>query len=300
MELYSHTISNEWNRTFLFDMEQYQTFAPLNPNHIFHMPLAVNTNRLNKFLRESDHSKRYTSEVSFVGSLYTEKCPYDRVKNLSPRTAGYLSGIMEAQSLIYGYYFIPEVLSDELIEEFRSHLPGFYTPPENFRVDLRMTMALLYIGPKITCMERLRLLKKLGSQFPVDLYTGSDTTGLPVKNCGLAKSLTEMPLIFHDSKINLNTTAKAIRSGLPLRIFDIMGCGGFVLTNHQNELNNYFVPGEDLEVFTCDEDLIEKTQYYLAHDAQRREIAHNGWEKVCAEHNYLVRLEQILSLAFAK
>lgn len=303
MELYSHTLSNEWNRTFLFDRLQYETFYHKNPEHIFHLPLAVNTQRLDTFLAKTSPSDqdRFHSEVSFVGSLYTEKCPYDNVNGLSPRTEGYLNAIMDAQSLIYGYYFIPEILQQrpDIISEFQAHMPNYYTPPADFTVDKAMTMALFYIAPKITSIERLRLMHTLGQYHSVDLYTGSDTSNLPVNNGGLVKTHTEMPLIFHNSKINLNTTAKAIRSGLPLRIFDILGCGGFLLTNYQSELSNHFIVGEDLDVYTCDEELLDKTAYYLSHEKERQEIAHNGLEKVRASHTYTIRLAQMLSLAFS-
>ena len=46
---------------------------------------------------------------------------------------------------------------------------------------------------------------------------------------------------FRNSKINLNPTAKGIRSGIPLRIFDILSCSGFLLTNYQSELSDHFL-----------------------------------------------------------
>ena len=101
-------------------------------------------------------------------------------------------------------------------------------------------------------------MKLLGSRFPVNLYTGSNTKGLPVINGGTVKTLTEMPLIFHYSKINLNITSKSIRSGLPLRIFDILGCGGFLLTNYQPELSDYFTPGYDLVCYSSEDELSKK------------------------------------------
>lgn len=303
MELYSHTLSNEWNRTFLFDRLQYESFYEKNPGHIFHLPLAVNTRRLDACFASANSTElsRFHSDVSFVGSLYTEKCPYDQVKNLSPHTEGYLNAIMDAQSLIYGYYFIPEILQQrpDIIRELQTHMPDYYRPPEDFTVDDAMTMALFYISPKITSIERLRLMRTLGQHYSVDLYTGSDTSGLPVNNCGLVKTHTEMPFVFRNSKINLNPTAKGIRSGLPLRIFDILGCGGFLLTNYQPELSEHFIVGEDLDMYTCDEDLLEKTAYYLSHDKERQEVAHNGLEKVRASHTYTIRLAQMLSLAFS-
>lgn len=49
-------------------------------------------------------------------------------------------------------------------------------------------------------------------------------------------------------------TSKPIRTGLPLRIWDILGAGGFVLTNYQTEIPEYFEIGKDLETYTCEED----------------------------------------------
>ena len=160
------------------------------------------------------------------------------------------------------------------------------------------TLAQLYLGTEISARERVDTMKLLGSHYHVDLYTGSDTSGLPVQNKGLVKTLTEMPIIFHYSKINLNITAKSIRSGLPLRIFDILGCGGFCLTNYQPELSDYFTIGSDLECYTDEKNLLDKVSYYLSHEKERAQIAHNGFETVKKYHNYPERLLQMLSLAY--
>ena len=160
-------------------------------------------------------------------------------------------------------------------------------------------MAQLYMGNKVSAMERMRIMKLLSERFSVDLYTASDTSSLPqIHNRGLAKTMEEMPIIFHNSKINLNITSKSIRCGLPLRIFDILGCGGFVLTNFQPELPELFVPGEDLIYYEDMEDLVYKTDYFLHHDAERREIAQKGFETVQTYHTYPIRLEQMLGMAF--
>ena len=62
----------------------------------------------------------------------------------------------------------------------------------------------------------------------------------------------EMPLVFKCSKINLNITLRSIRNGIPLRAMDIMGAGGFLLTNHQNDFAMHFVDGEDYVLFGDD------------------------------------------------
>lgn len=300
MDLYSDTLKNPWNRVFLFDQAQYRTFSPVNPSCIFHMPLASNPSRWNRVLENTPVSEqqKYQHDISFVGSLYTEKCPYDRLTQPPAYLDGYLRGLIEAQLKIYGYYFLEELVSDSIIEDFKTHLPGFYTPLDSFQTDDRAAMCQLYLDSKISSLERTRLMDALGRHFEVGLYTGSDTSGLSVHSLGLATTLTEMPLIFRNSKINLNITSKSIREGLPLRIFDILGCGGFLITNFQSELPTYFSPGNDLVVYESEEDLLAKCDYYLTHDADRQEIAHNGYQKLVKYHNYPERLFEMVSLAF--
>ena len=41
-----------------------------------------------------------------------------------------------------------------------------------------------------------------------------------------------------------------------------------------------------------------KCEYYLSHDKERMEIAHNGFEKVKKYHTYDIRLTQMLEIAF--
>ena len=302
MELFTKSIQNPYNRVFLFDRAQYNEISPLNPGHIFHYPLAVNIKSKQTAIRNANANTqtKFASDISFVGSLYTEKCPYDKLTDTPAYVTGYLDGVMEAQLKVYGYYFIDEVLNDQIIKEFKEHLPGYYECPlDNFLTD-KITISQLYIGNKLTAMERLRTMKLLSEHFSVDIYTGSDTSSLPqIHNRGFAKTLTEMPVIFHESKINLNTTSKAIRSGIPLRVFDIMGCGGFVLSNYQPELVEFFEPGVEFDFYASEEELIEKADYYLHHEKERKGIALNGFEKVSKEYNYTTRLAQLLEIAFA-
>lgn len=301
MELFTKPIQNDCNRIFIFDREQYREIKSLNPCHVFHFPLAVNVISKQNVIKNAipETIKNFSSDVSFVGSLYSEKSPYDKLIGISNYTAGYLDALLNAQLNIYGYYFIEEQLTQNIIDDFKAHMPNYYTyPMDNFMTD-EMIISQLYIGNKISVMERHRLLYELSSHFSVDLYTGSDTTALPlINNRGFAKTLTEMPIIFHESKINLNPTSKAIRSGIPLRVFDIMACEGFVLSNFQNELSELFVAGEDFDFYTSMDEAVEKTHYYLEHDSIRCEIANNALKKVSELYNYPRRLDEMLKIAF--
>ena len=90
-------------------------------------------------------------------------------------------------------------------------------------------------------------------------------------------------------------TIKPIQTGLPLRIFDILGCGGFLMTNYQSELQNYFDIGIDLETYSSLEELVDKCAYYLSHEQERAQIAQNGYQKVCSMHTYPHRIRTMIA-----
>lgn len=300
LELFSTSLANPCNKVFLFDRQLYNDFHHINPDGIFHIPLATNVrdNYATATMASAADRARFSSDISFIGSLYSEKCLYNQI-TLPEKMRGYVDGLIEAQLLVYGYNFIEECVTPELIEAFCKVRPELINFPDSMKVDTKAVIAQHIISVKVAEQERLRYLKALSEHFNVDLYTGSDTYSMPlIHNRGFAKTNTEMPIIFHQSKINLNLTAKSIRSGLSLRIFDVLGCEGFLITNYQTELPEHFNIGEDLEAYTSLDDLMGKCEYYLSHDKERREIAHNGFEKVKKYHTYDIRLTQMLEIAF--
>lgn len=300
LELYGNSLANKCNRVFLFDRILYKEFEHINPGCIFHIPLATNVIRNDHTIQSADEStrKRFSSDISFIGSTYQEKCPFNDTK-LPPMEQGYADGLIEAQLKIYGYNFIEDVISNDFVETFLRHTPDPYKFPADSRANNKALVAQHYISVKVAEQERLRALRMLSDNFNVDIYTNSDTSTMPrINNRGFARSLTEMPIIFNQSKINLNITAKSIRSGLSLRIFDVLGSGGFLITNYQAELPEIFEIGKDLVAYDSMDSLKELCAYYLSHDDERMEIAHNGYEKVKKLHTYDIRLLQMIDMSF--
>lgn len=295
-ELFSNALKNAYNRVFLFDRAQYDFFSPVNPACIYYLPLATNVKRWEAAvlgMSDADYAA-YGADVSFVGSLYTEKCKYDSLR-LSDHTRGFVDGLIEAQLKVFGCNFIAESLTTEVIQEIAAADPRFYKGEDTFGDTDRYLAAHQYIGMKMAAVERERILGRLSRQFPVSLYTRSDASRLPDANCrGGVSTLTEMPKVFQASKINLNITMRAIETGLSLRIWDILGCGGFLLTNYQAEIPDFFEIGRDLETYESMEELEEKVRYYLSHEEERVEIAINGYEKVASCHTYEIRLAQMI------
>lgn len=297
-ELFSNALKNSCNRIFLFDRAQYDFFSPINPDCIYYLPLAANVRRWEEIvlgMTDADF-EAYGGDIAFVGSLYTEKCRYDRLA-LSDHTRGFVDGLMEAQLKVFGCNFIPEVLTEEVIREIADADPDFYKSDDVYMDMSRYLAAHQYIGMKLAAVERERTLRFLSGRFRVNLYTRSDASALPKVNCrGGVNTLTEMPKVFHASRINLNITMRPIETGLSLRIWDILGCGGFLITNYQAEIPAYFEIGKDLETYETMEELAEKVHYYLTHEEERVEIAIHGYETMAKRHTYHIRLAEMIKI----
>ncbi len=296
-ELFSKSVCRDTNHLFLFDRAQYQFFAPYNPGHIHYLPLASCTRRFDRATASISAAQRksYSTDISFVGSLYSEKNPLHQIKGLPDSAKGYIDALTEAALKVYGYNPIESAVTDELAAAVKACDPDFYHLEDPVVNPDRYITAHSYIGMQAAETERIHTLNTLARHFPVDLFTRSDTRSLKnVHVHGSVESLTEMPRIFHLSKINLNMTIKPIQTGLPLRVFDILGCGGFLMTNYQAELQEYFEIGVDLEAYSSLDELADKCAYYLSHEEERKQIALNGYRKVCEHHTYPHRIKAML------
>ena len=84
------------------------------------------------------------------------------------------------------------------------------------------------------------------------------------------------------------------------RVFDVMAAGGFLLSNYQEELEELFVSGEDIVLYHNLEELLEKVEYYLTHEEERKRIAKNGQKKVMAYHDMHDRMKSMMEFVVKK
>ena len=152
-------------------------------------------------------------------------------------------------------------------------------------------------GKKVTILERKRLLKAVSEIEDIDfkLYTNSKT-GIPNRaaNKGTVDYKKEMPLVFNRSRINLNISLRSIHSGIPLRVIDIMSCGGFVLSNYQTELTEFFEEDKEVVLFRSEDEALDKIKYYVNHETERASIAQAGYEAVKGRFGYKQRIAKLL------
>lgn len=294
---YSYTVLNACNYIFLFDYAMYEELKNAGINTVYYLPMAVNEGRLASLKNTQEKQRKYSSDVSFVGSLYTEPKHrvYDKFQNMNGYARGYLDGLIQAQLNVYGYNFLQEMLTPEIVAEMQKAYPT--DPNAETALKPEAIYADYVLARQVTSIERKEILEKLGKNYAVDLYTYDKNVAIPgVNNKGLVDYYDEMPFVFMNSKINLNISLRSIKTGIPLRAFDIMGNGGFLLTNYQAEFFEYFEPGVDFEYYTSQEEMLEKVDFYLNHEEARKKIAESGCRKVRQQHNIKLRMQTILNV----
>lgn len=294
VSLYSYTILNPCNDVYVFDKELYLEFHHAGISTVHYMPLAANTDRLSGL--EHGAKLPFLYDISFVGTLYTESHNFfDRMEDLPDYARGYLEGLMAAQMKVYGYNFIQESLAP-VLDDLYNALP--MNPHQDGAESKEYLFAQYVINRKITGLERHRLLEAVSSRHIFDLFTIDTDFSMPnLRNHGAVDPYEQMPLVFKQSRINLNITLRSIKSGIPLRCFDILGSGGFLLSNYQSDFSDILVPEEDFVFYESQQDLLQKVDYYLAHDREREEIARNGYSKIASNHTYRHRVRQLLDEA---
>lgn len=299
--LYSYTIINPCNYVFIFDKTQYLELKNEGINTVYYAPLCVNVDRMKRMM-DAQHGEGVDSDITFVGSLYDEKHNlFDRLEGISDFTRGYLDSVMDAQMKVYGYFFLEQVLNSDILADMQKAYP---VKPSSDGVETEQYLyAHYFLARKLANRERSKIMEtlgaKLGDRYDINLFTpNKDVCFSGVKNRGPIDYYEHMPYVFNNSRVNLNITLRSIRSGIPLRGMDIIGAGGFLLSNYQEDFFDAFNPGEDLVMFESLDDLVVKCEYYLKHDSERAQIAQNGYGKVKDFHTYDIRFKQMFDIVF--
>lgn len=297
--LYSFTLMYPTNYVFLFDQAEYIKLRQGGLTNIYYMVLPADTEHIKALLDRPYDKERVSCDISFMGQLYNEEHNFlDRVTAAGDEYLnGYLRGIMESQKKISGCNFIEEMLTPDILKRMYDAYP--YNPDPSSVEPKTYTYAKYFVDRKITSEERIHILSEIGKHFPqrCKLFTWNQNSTIEgVNNMGIAEYFNEMPLVFRHSKINLNISLRSIYTGIPLRCMDIMANGGFLLSNYQSDLAQAFIAGEDYDYYEDVDDLMQKIDYYLTHEKERKEIAENGYQKVLSLHNYKICFTEIFRI----
>jgi len=111
--------------------------------------------------------------------------------------------------------------------------------------------------------------------------------------------------VYRQSRINLNihreeldfaASSSILRAQSPnASLFYIAGCNGFqIADDSRKDVEQFFVPGEEIVLFHDVEELREKVNYFLKHETERNRIREAAYQRACSEHMYKHRIQSLM------
>lgn len=299
-ELYTHYALYPCNYIFAFDKEQVRRLQDIGIKHVYHMPLAVHVNKVKMVLDTMEKSRRfrYCDDISFIGQLYRVENEEILIAHMDKSIAEQLSANIDACFMKWDKNTrMHGMMSPECVQHF-GELENHKVKKEYPYMEEGFYYEAAFLSRVLANRERVNILNNLAEKYKVHLYT-NDKNITQLSKCvkideGLSYDV--LTKIYKESKINLNVTLHCIETGIPQRVFDIMAAGGFLLTNYQEEIEELFVPGEDLAVYHNQQELEELVEYYLTHEEERERIARNGQKKVLENHGYSIKLTKAFQM----
>lgn len=295
LPLHTEQIKSPYNFTYVFDSEEYNLVkANLNPPHIFYMPLAANTSRLGGTIITETDIDRFSSDVSFVGNLYTydEYHEIEKINILPTAIRDYIEYLFDYYTGRWDSESIYDCFNDEICEHFNHFLPEGYR--NKYLIPDKYYYAMILISRRIANRDRMFMLEHLSHCFDVTLYGPKQELPFYIRQRGEVRYNEEFAKVANLSKINLHVTIPRIATGISQRCFDVMGSCGFLMANYRADMLKHFEPDRDFVMYTSIEELEDKIRYYLQHDDERMQIARNGYQNVLENHTMIHRAKEMI------
>jgi spore maturation protein CgeB len=269
---------------FIWDKAYVQPIKEWGFKNVFYLPQASNPRIFKKINLTREDLENFGCDVSFAGSsMYSRKARYcEQIKN------PFIKAVFEQVVKI-----LAENPSLDLSSVFEE-VSNLYNCRISFKGDYEW---LIKSRIEFSAMAKYRkeILEEL-KEFNLRVYGDSgwrDLLDEKIPFLGRIDNREELPKLYNATKINLNITRTQQRTSPPMRVFDICGCGAFLLTDYRRELSNLFELGDEIICYKDKYDLKNKIEYFLRRPHEREKIAKKAQKRVLKQHTYKVRLTQM-------
>jgi len=108
----------------------------------------------------------------------------------------------------------------------------------------------------------------------------------------------DVPRIYSASRICINAQGElgAKMGILNGKMFEMLACGAFVMSDYADRMEEIFEPGKEFILVREDESVVEKGSYYFEHPEEAKKIADAGMKAVRDRHSIRNRAERILEV----
>ncbi|MEM6733067.1 MAG: glycosyltransferase, partial [Myxococcota bacterium] len=104
----------------------------------------------------------------------------------------------------------------------------------------------------------------------------------------------ELSRVYERATVNLNATSFQMPSAVNQRVFDVPASGGFLLTDHQTDLETLFEPGSEVVTYRNSDELAALYERYASDEAGRNAVTEAATRRIRAEHTYVHRMKTMI------
>lgn len=127
--------------------------------------------------------------------------------------------------------------------------------------------------------------KKLSPNSPILAKHHGEAWGLDMYN------------ILYNAKISINRHIDTAENNANnMRLYESTGVGAMLITDHKDNICEMFEVGKEIETYKTKEELLEKVNYYLTHEDERKKIATAGQKRTLKGHTYEIRMVELVNL----
>jgi len=289
-------------RSHLFTFRRRHAHALADAGHgsVAWTPLAAPPHRRPIEVTDADR-EQYGALVSFVGSSMTGRAraygqrvvqevrSWLHAHGRPPAEAAKLVGqVLAGQRANLDEWCVPELLE--------AACPGL----QQWSLSTgRSGDPAVLLGELPSSERRLRTMAALA---PFDVQVWGDggwrVLRMPgVRHRGYAGHHHALTRIYQLSAINIDIGRLYQSDIVTMRVFDVLGCGGFLIAEHSEEIGDLFEVGVEVETWSTRAELVDKVRFYLAHPDEARVIAERGLQAVDDRHRVAHRVDQMLAEA---
>jgi|GEM_PF-5835565 len=138
--------------------------------------------------------------------------------------------------------------------------------------------------------RRMRILQSIAAAgVAVDVFGDErwkEAESPLIRYHGPASNRVDCPEIYSRSRINLNITSEQLITSIPVRVFDVLACGGFLLSDFRPDMADLFEMGKELAVVKEDSRMADAVRYYLDSPAERDRFRAAGRVKVLDRYTF--------------
>ncbi|WP_320170136.1 glycosyltransferase [Maridesulfovibrio sp.] len=280
-------VSPELTSIFTYDAGNLDIMREKGFRNVFYLPLATDPHR---FVPGLKGRKEWRSEVSFVGNSMVD----------AVRKTLHESGISGELKKKYPGVAAEFGTAEELsVEKFLAGAyPEILKAMERFKSDEQRLSFEALLTWEATRQYRLSCLKGTIGFNPLVVGDAGWKNLLGVSGWRYLPSLDyydDLPAFYPMSKVSFNCTSRQMKGAVNQRIFDVPACGGFVLTDYREQMENLFEPGSEIIAYRNVDEIPQLLEKWLADAEGRSRISAAARRRIFAFHTYEHRMQDIIS-----